>query len=70
MRFLSLNFRVKSASAQTEYMKKKLAAEIKDDYPALALLLNESTYVDDMGESKCSKEEIDSLALVADKKLG
>ena len=34
------------------------------------MLLSESTYVDDMGESKSSKEEIDQLAEDGDKILG
>ena len=68
--FRALIFGLKSASAQTEYVKKKLAVEIRDEYPAVALLLNESTYVDDMGESKASLEEIDRLAIDSDKVLG
>ena len=39
-------------------MKKKLVDEIREEYPDLALLLDESTYVDDMSESKSSLEEI------------
>ena len=68
--FQALIFGLKSASAQTEFMKKKLADEIKEEYPELALLLNESTYVDDIGESKDSSECINSLSQVADKVLG
>ena len=49
---------MKSASAQ----KKKLAD--------MALLLDESSYVDDIGESKDSREAIDDLASDADKILG
>ena len=48
--FQALIFGLKSANAQTEFMKKKLADEIRENYPHLALLLDESTYVDDMGE--------------------
>ena len=42
--FQALIYGLKSASAQTEYMKKKLA--------------DESSYVDDMAESKDSREAI------------
>ena len=56
--FLALIFGLKSASAQTEFMKKKLADEIREEYPDLALLLDESSYVEDMSESKSSLEEI------------
>ena len=66
----ALIYGLKSASAQTESMKKKLAGEIRPVYPDLALLLDESTYVDDMGESKDSEEAINSLADDADKVLG
>ena len=67
---LALIYGLKSASAQTEFMKCKLADEIRDTLPELALLLDESTYVDDMGESKVDKENIDSLASDADRILG
>ena len=36
----------------------------------MALLLDESSYVDDIGESKDSREAIDDLASDADKILG
>ena len=68
--FRALIFGLKSASAQTEYMKKKLASEIRQIYPAVALLLDESTYVDDIGESKSSLGEIEKLAANSDKVLG
>ena len=68
--FLALIFGLKSASAQTEFMKKKLADEIREEYPDLALLLDESTYVDDMSESKSSLEEIHDLANTGDKVFG
>ena len=68
--FIALIYGLKSASAQTEFMKKKLAAEIRPEYPELALLLDESTYVDDMGESKDTEDAIDRLANEADKVLG
>ena len=60
--FQALIYGLKSASAQTEFMKKKLAAEIRPEYPELALLLYESTYVDDKGESKDTDDAIDRLA--------
>ena len=51
-------------------MKKKLADEIRTGYPDLALMLEESTYVDDIGESKESLEAINKLADDADIILG
>ena len=68
--FQALIYGLKSASAQTEFMKKKLSDEIRDEYPEFALLLDKSTYVDDMGDSKDSAEAINNLASDADHIFG
>ena len=52
---------VKSASCQTECMKVKLADTVREEKPAVAVLLLDSTYVDDIGESKESEEECMTL---------
>ena len=41
--------------------------EFRDEYPDIALLLDRSTYVDDMEESKDNKEGIDYHVSDADK---
>ena len=55
---------VKSASCQTECMKVKLADSVRDEKPVVAVLLDDSTYVDDIGESKETEEEC--IAIMAD----
>ena len=60
----TLIYGVKSASCQTECAKAKLAESIKETKPDVALLLESSTYVDDISESKAEKEAC--LALIED----
>jgi len=59
--FQALGFGLKSASAQSETVKEILANEIRSDEPELSRLLEDSTYVDDMGESYSSMEDCTSL---------
>ena len=59
--FKALIFGLKSASAQSECSKVKLAELNKESYPQVATLLTEGTYVDDMGESKSKSETLDKL---------
>ena len=68
--FQALGFGLKSASAQSETVKEILADEIRDREPELALLLDASTYVDDMGESKPELESCIKLIATADRELG
>ena len=56
-----------SASCQSECAMAKLAEDFAIQYPAVYDLLVKSRYVDDMGESKKSKQECDSLRRDADK---
>ena len=64
--FKALIFGLKSASGQSECSKCKLAKHNKLEFPVVATLLEEGTYVDDMGESKQTAEEIDRLIVDAD----
>ena len=64
--FQALGFGLKSASAQSETVKEILAAQVKEKEPVLAILLEDSTYVDDMGKSKSDIEQCKSLANKAD----
>ena len=64
--FQALGFGMKSANAQSETVKQIVANEVKKDEPDLAMMLEFSTYVDDMGESKPTKEELVKLIDAAD----
>ena len=64
--FKALIFGLKSASAQSECSKVKLADLNKETYPQVATLLTEGTYVDDMGESKSKAETVDKLIYESD----
>ena len=64
--FQALTFGLKSASGQSESVKTKLANEIREEEPELASLLEWSTYVDDMGDSKGSLDEVEMLITAAD----
>ena len=64
--FQALGFGFKSASGQSETVKDFLADDVRDEEPELAMLLEFSTYVDDMGESKPTKEELIKLITAAD----
>ena len=64
--FQALGFGFKSASGQSETVKDFLADDVRDEEPELAMLLDFSTYVDDMGESKATKEEVMKLIDAAD----
>ena len=55
---------VKSSSCQTECTKIKLAESVKDEKPAVAEVLTDRTYVDDIGDSK--EDERQCLALMAE----
>ena len=59
--FKALIFGLKSASGQSECSKCKLAKHNEVQFPVVATLLQEGTYVDDMGDSKPTAEEIDIL---------
>ena len=64
--FKALIFGLKSASAQSECSKSKLAKYNKLQFPSVATLLEDGTYVDDMGESKQTSDEIEKLIENAD----
>ena len=64
--FKALIFGLKSASGQTECSKLKLANHNKSEFPAVATLLVDRAYVDDMGESTVTADEIDKLIADAD----
>ena len=53
---MTLIYGVKSVSAQSEHTIKLLAEYIRDKYPAVANLLEESRYVDDESESKATSK--------------
>ena len=67
--FQALGFGLKSASAQSETVKEILANEIRENEPELALLLDVSTYVDDMGESMSRLEDCHKLIATADREF-
>ena len=62
----TLIYGVKSVSAQTEFALSELSDHIKEEDPELALFLIMSRYVDDLMESKGTKEECIDLAKAAD----
>ena len=64
--FRSMIFGVISASALSEQGKSLTADHCRLDYPDVATMVDES-YVDDLGESKATIEEIDKLEQDADK---
>ena len=64
--FKALIFGLKCASGQSECSKCKLAKHCQLEFPVVATLLEEGTYVDDMGESKATAQEIDKLIEDAD----
>ena len=64
--FQALGFGLKSASGQSETVKEFLANDVREKEPELATLLDSSTYVDDMGESKPTLEELVQLIASAD----
>ena len=63
---VTLIYGVKSVSAQTEFALAELAKLVKEENPELALFLILSRYVDDLQDSKASKEECVKLASAAD----
>ena len=63
---ITLIYGVKCVSAQSEEAMLRLAKDFEDKFPALAKLLREGRYVDDMGESKATKEEITNLIMNAE----
>ena len=67
--FQALGFGLKSASAQSETVKEILANEVRGEEPELALLLDASTYVDDMGDSKVNLEDCSALISTADREF-
>ena len=67
--FQALGFGLKSASAQSETVKELLANDVRDKEPELAILLEDSTYVDDMGESKANMEECTALIAAANREF-
>ena len=63
---VTLIYGVKSVSAQSETAMVKLARDIKEKCPALTELLLTGRYVDDMADSKATKQEILELIRMAD----
>ena len=68
--FQCLIFGLKSCTGQTENAKRKLADHNERKFPGAANLLSEGTYVDDLGESKETDEEIEKLRNETDEVLG
>ena len=58
---VTLMYGIKSVSAQSEEAMLRLAKDFEKQFPALSKLLREGRYVDDMGESKSLKTEIEQL---------
>ena len=58
-----------SASCQSECAMEKLADDYKSKYPDVSSFLLKSRYVDDLGESKSSYDELEQLAHDTDKVL-
>ena len=63
---VTLMYGVKSVSAQSENAMVRIARDIKEECPALAELLLTGRYVDDMADSKATKQEILDLIKKAD----
>ena len=57
----TLIYGVKCSSCQTECIKEKLSDSVREEKPAVSKVLEDSTYVDDMGESKAELEEVNKL---------
>ena len=66
---VTLIYGVKSVSAQSEHAMVRIAQNVKEKCPALADLLLTGRYVDDMGISKSTMEEITDLVRIADKEF-
>ena len=62
----TLIYGVGSVSAQSENGMRKLSNLVKDEKPNVKKLIEERMYVDDAGESKCTKEECPKLSVDAD----
>ena len=62
----TLIYGVKSVSAQTEFALSELAEHIRNENPKLALFLVLSRYVDDLMDSKGTKEECLDMTKAAD----
>ena len=62
----TLIYGVKSVAAQSEAGVEKLAKYIEQEHPVLAEFLQNSRYVDDLGDSKASLVECSELAKKAD----
>ena len=62
----TLIYGVKSVSCQSEYALSLLAEHIRDNFPELAKFLVKSRYVDDLGDSKSSKELCNKLIAEAE----
>ena len=62
----TLIYGVKSVSCQSEYALSLLAEHIRENFPELAKFLVKSRYVDDLGDSKASKELCDKLIAEAE----
>ena len=63
----TLIYGVKSVSAQSEHAMALLAEHIREDYPELANFIVKSRYVDDLADSKSTKEQCEQL--IADAEL-
>ena len=63
---ITLIYGVKSCTGQTEIAMIKLAELIMDRFPDVAKLILDRRYVDDCGDSKANKKEIDDLAANSD----
>ena len=64
---VTLIYGVKSVSAQSETAMVRIAREIQHKYPDLAQLLQKGRYVDDIADSKASKEEVEDIIKDGDK---
>ena len=62
----TLIYGVKSVSAQSEEAKLKLAEAVKTIYPEVYELIMKAIYVDDIGESKATKQECEKVMKEAD----
>ena len=62
----TLIYGVKSVSAQSEEAKLQLAETVKDKYPDVYNLIMKATYVDDIGDSKPTREECERIMEEAD----
>ena len=66
---MSLTFGLKCASGQSECTKTKLSAEICEIKPDIATLLEISTLVDDLGDSKDEIDKIHKLQIETDEEV-